>query len=64
MYTYKIYNNIAKEGIDHLESFGFKEESINPDALLIRSHLLIEDNFNNSIEVYMQGWCWSKSYTY
>jgi D-3-phosphoglycerate dehydrogenase len=50
MYTYKIYNNIAKEGIDHLESFGFKEESINPDALLIRSHLLIEDNLNNSLK--------------
>jgi D-3-phosphoglycerate dehydrogenase len=50
MYTYKIYNNVAKEGIDHLESFGFKEESINPDALLIRSHLLIEDNLNNSLK--------------
>ena len=50
MYTYKIFNNVAKEGIDHLESCGFKEESINPDALLIRSHLLIEDNFNNSLK--------------
>jgi len=50
MYTYKIYNNVAKEGIDHLESYGFKEESIDPDALLIRSHLLTEDNFSNSLK--------------
>ena len=50
MYTYKIFNNVAKEGIDHLESCGFKEEKIKPDALLIRSHLLIEDNLNNSLK--------------
>ena len=50
MYTYKIHNNVAKEGIDHLESCGFKEESADPDALLIRSHLLIEDNLNKSLK--------------
>ena len=50
MNTYKIYNNIAKEGINHLESYGFKEEKSNPDALLIRSHLLEESDFNKSLK--------------
>ena len=39
MHTYKTYNNIAKEGIDQLENYGFKENKSNPDALLMRNSL-------------------------
>tara|TARA_B100001939_G_scaffold192817_1_gene165761 strand:+ start:488 stop:1663 length:1176 start_codon:yes stop_codon:yes gene_type:complete len=50
MHTYKTYNNIAKEGIDLLENYGFKENKSNPDALLIRSHELKDQDFNISLK--------------
>ena len=50
MHTYKTYNSIAKEGIDQLENYGIKEDKTNPDALLIRSHSLIDNDFNKSLK--------------
>ena len=50
MYTYKIYNNISAEGIDCLEVNGFTKEEKNPDALLIRSKLVNEGDFNKSLK--------------
>jgi len=50
MFTYKIYNNIAQEGIEQLESQGFKAEKSNPDAILIRSHILAETDLNQSLK--------------
>ena len=50
MYTYKIYNNISAEGIDCLEVNGFTKEEKNPDALLIRSQLINEGDFNKSLK--------------
>ena len=50
MHTYKTHNNIAKEGIDQLENYGFKENKSNPDALLIRSHELKDQDFNISLK--------------
>ena len=50
MYTYKILNNIAKEGIDNLINDDFIEDKTNPDALLIRSHVLVEEDFNQSLK--------------
>ena len=50
MHTYKTHNNIAKEGIDHLKNDGFKENKSNPDALLIRSHVLKDKDFNMSLK--------------
>ena len=50
MHTYKTYNNIAKEGIDQLENYGFKENKSNPDALLMRSHELKDQDFNISLK--------------
>ena len=50
MYTYKIYNNISAEGIDCLELNGFTKEEKNPDALLIRSQLINEGDFNKSLK--------------
>ena len=50
MYTYKIFNNISAEGIDCLEVNGFTKEEKNPDALLIRSQLIDEGDFNKSLK--------------
>ena len=51
MYSYKIYNNIAQEGIDTLKENGLKEDQANPDALLLRSQVLNESDFNDSLNV-------------
>ncbi len=50
MYSYKIYNNIAKEGIDTLKENGLKEDQVNPDALLLRSQVLNDNDFNDSLK--------------
>ena len=49
MSTYKVYNNIAEEGIKYLSDSGFKEDTTNPEALLIRSHTIDESDFNESL---------------
>ena len=50
MYSYKIYNNIAQEGIDTLKENGLKEDQVNPDALLLRSQVLNNSDFNDSLK--------------
>ena len=50
MYTYKIFNNIALQGINCLKDNGFTENENDPDALLIRSHDLVEEDFNPSLK--------------
>ena len=50
MYTYKIFNNIALQGINCLKDNGFIENENDPDALIIRSHDLIEKDFNPSLK--------------
>ena len=50
MYSYKIYNNIAQEGIDILSENGLKEDQANPDALLLRSQILNDSDFNDSLK--------------
>jgi D-3-phosphoglycerate dehydrogenase len=50
MYSYKIYNNIAQEGIDILSDNGLKEDQANPDALLLRSQVLNDNDFNDSLK--------------
>ena len=49
MSTYKVYNNIAEEGIKCLSDSGFKEDITNPEALLLRSHTIDESDFNESL---------------
>ena len=49
MSTYKVYNNIAEEGIKCLSDSGFKEDTTNPEALLLRSHTIDESDFNESL---------------
>ena len=46
MYTFKTHNNIAKEGTDVLIENNFAINEVEPDALLIRSFILEDKNFN------------------
>ena len=50
MYTYKIYNNIADDGLDILTNNGMRIDEINPDALIIRSQVLKDEDFNHSLK--------------
>ena len=50
MYSYKIYNNIDQEGIDILKENGLKADQVNPDALLLRSQVLNDSDFNDSLK--------------
>ena len=49
MYKYKIFNNIAHEGTDYLvnENLILNEEE--PEALLLRSKVLNENDFNDEL---------------
>ena len=49
MYKYKIYNNIAPEGRDYLTKENLTLDEENPEALLLRSKVLSEENFNDSL---------------
>ena len=46
MYTYKIYNNIAEDGIEILAKNDLHIDEINPDSLLIRSQVLTDGDLN------------------
>ena len=50
MYTYKIYNNIADDGLDILTNNGMRIDEINPDSLIIRSQVLKGEDFNHSLK--------------
>jgi len=50
MYTYKIVNNIADDGINILQNNELRVDEINPDALLIRSQVLSDADLNNSLK--------------
>ena len=45
MFTYKIFNNIAQDGIDIFNSNDFHIDEIDPDSLILRSQLLRNDRF-------------------
>ena len=49
MYKYKIFNNIAEDGIDILKSNKFTNEENNAQALLLRSQVLTNNDFNKSL---------------
>lgn len=50
MYTYKIYNNIADDGIEILAKNNLHIDEINPDSLLIRSQVLTDSDLNKSLK--------------
>ena len=49
MYKYKIFNNIALEGIDYLVKENLVLNEDEPEALLLRSKVLSENNFNDQL---------------
>ena len=49
MYKYKIFNNIADDGINVLKSHNFIIDEINPEAILLRSKVLSCKDFNKSL---------------
>ena len=50
MFTYKIFNNIAKDGLNILDENDFHIDEIDPDSLILRSQNLSSDDFNDSLK--------------
>ena len=50
MYTYKIFNNIAEDGLEVLINNSYHVDEIDPDALIIRSQIISHEDFNNSLK--------------
>ena len=46
MFTYKIFNNIAEDGLNILDGNDFHIDEIDPDSLIIRSQNLSNNDFN------------------
>ena len=49
MYKYKIFNNIADDGIDILKGHNFIEDNTNPEIILLRSKVLSDNDLNDSL---------------
>ena len=49
MFTYKTFNNIAEDGLAVMASKKINEVSENPDALILRSHKLVADEFGSNL---------------
>ncbi len=49
MYKYKIFNNIADDGIDILKGHNFIEDNTNPEIILLRSKVLSNNDLNDSL---------------
>ena len=49
MYKYKIFNNIADDGIDVLKGHNFIIDEINPETIILRSQVLSSVDLNNSL---------------
>ena len=50
MFTYKIFNNIAQDGIDIFDANNFHIDEIDPDSLILRSQVLTDVDFNQSLK--------------
>jgi D-3-phosphoglycerate dehydrogenase len=50
MFTYKIFNNIAQDGIDIFDANSFHIDEIDPDSLILRSQVLGDADFNESLK--------------
>ena len=50
MFTYKIFNNIAEDGLNILDGNDFHIDEIDPDSLILRSQNLSNDDFNKSLK--------------
>ena len=50
MFNFKIFNNIAEDGLKILGDNNFKEVSDNPDGLLLRSFALTKEDFGDNLK--------------
>ena len=50
MYSYKLFNNIAKEGQDVLSNGNYAVDENNPDAVILRSFQLDKKALNNNLK--------------
>ena len=49
MFNFQTFNNIAKDGLDILQKNKFEEVSKNPDGILLRSHNLAKEDFEENL---------------
>ena len=49
MFNFKTFNNIAEDGLDILQKNKFQEVSKNPDGMLLRSHNLTKEDFEENL---------------
>ena len=49
MFNFKTFNNIAEDGLDILRKNKFKEVFENPDGILLRSHNLLKEDFEDNL---------------
>tara|TARA_B100000963_G_scaffold7534_1_gene5943 strand:+ start:4169 stop:5341 length:1173 start_codon:yes stop_codon:yes gene_type:complete len=50
MYKFKTFNNISEQALSLLTKAKFEHDDIDPDAILIRSHALINEDFNQNLK--------------
>ncbi|NCX24637.1 MAG: 3-phosphoglycerate dehydrogenase, partial [Proteobacteria bacterium] len=50
MFTYKIFNNIANDGLKIFEDNNFRIDEIDPDSLILRSQVLSDEDLNDSLK--------------
>jgi D-3-phosphoglycerate dehydrogenase len=50
MFTYKIFNNIANDGLKIFEDHNFRIDEIDPDSLILRSQVLSYEDLNDSLK--------------
>ena len=50
MFNFKIFNNIAEDGLEILRDNNFQEVPENPDGLLLRSHAITEEDFGDNLK--------------
>ena len=49
MFNFKTFNNIAEDGLNILHKNKFKAVSDNPDGILLRSHNLLKEDFEDNL---------------
>ena len=50
MYKFKTFNNISEQALSLLTKAKFEYDDVEPDAILIRSHTLINNDFNQNLK--------------
>ena len=56
MYKFKTFNNISEQALSLLKRAKFRHDDAKPDAILIRSHLLTSEDFNQNLKSIARAW--------